>query len=125
VFVTLPPREVDVNVHPTKAEVRFRDAGAVRALVAGALRQALEAAGHRATAAGGAQTLEALARAAAPAPPAARHWRPGPVRPGAVVRGFAEDWQAPLEGLAEPSADASASLAPPAPDLLDRPLGAA
>src|SRR4030095_5639315 len=61
-FVELSPREVDVNVHPSKAEVRFRDAGGVRALVAGALRQPPDAAGHRATATGGAQTLEALAR---------------------------------------------------------------
>ena len=62
-YVSLSPREVDVNVHPSKAEVRFRDAGRVRSLVAGALRQALEAASHRATASGGALTLEALARA--------------------------------------------------------------
>ena len=47
-FVTCPPREVDVNVHPGKAEVRFRDPGLVRGLVVGALKQALVAAGHRA-----------------------------------------------------------------------------
>jgi DNA mismatch repair protein MutL len=39
--------------------------------------------------------------------------------------GFSEDWQAPLDGLAGPSADASAAAAPPVAELLDRPLGAA
>jgi len=46
-FVTLPGGEVDVNVHPAKTEVRFREPSLVRGLIVGGLRAALDAAGHR------------------------------------------------------------------------------
>ncbi len=59
-FIDLDPHEVDVNVHPTKADVRFRDSGHIRGLVVGAIRQAIANAGHRATNTGGSATLAAL-----------------------------------------------------------------
>jgi DNA mismatch repair protein MutL len=47
-FIDLPGEEVDVNVHPAKTEVRFREPSLIRGLIIGGLRHALDAAGHRA-----------------------------------------------------------------------------
>ncbi|MGA7973660.1 MAG: DNA mismatch repair endonuclease MutL, partial [Pseudolabrys sp.] len=56
-FVTLGAREVDVNVHPAKTEVRFRDGGLVRGLIVRALKEALEREGQRAATTGGGATI--------------------------------------------------------------------
>jgi len=59
-FLQLPSDQVDVNVHPAKAEVRFRDNAMIRGLILGALKHALSEAGHRASSTVSAQALGAF-----------------------------------------------------------------
>ncbi len=134
-FVTLPAREVDANVHPAKTEVRFRNAGLVRALIVHALKEGLAREGKRTAANTGGNVIDALRPAFAPRQAfggqANWDWRRSPAFPvgaqpafeNAARAAFTEPGQAAFD-VGAPTADVRFQEQPPA-DLLDRPLGAA
>ena len=115
-FLDIPPEEVDVNVHPAKTEVRFRDPAFVRGFIVSGLRHALEGAGQRS--------------AQAPAASAMGNWQAEPIAPalgslfaGGAVREAAPAWHS-YQGAAIAAPAARAEQADEAPPVA-YPLGVA
>ncbi|KEC55786.1 DNA mismatch repair endonuclease MutL [Bartonella koehlerae] len=139
-FIDLPPTDVDVNVHPTKADVRFRDPGFIRGLIVGAIREALHQTGVRSTSTrseallAAFQTQQPLKTFKNIHQPSSYRGQFHHVESASMVHkpldiissaGLKEDAIPLMEGLDIPSGDAYIPSSPSISEELSYPLGAA
>ncbi len=132
-FVELPMTHVDVNVHPAKTEVRFRDPNMVRGLIVSALRHALAGAGHRASTTVSDYALGKIQAGGAALPLQGNYgsrggygnYRPEP-RPDPQIQGLVDGFSAKVEEMQSPYEYSAQGMGgAPQPDLTQNPLGAA